>query len=37
LIPKTNYRFRVAAIIVKEGKEELGEWSEVESLSTADV
>lgn len=37
LIPKTNYRFRVAAVIQKDGKEEIGEWSDVESISTTDV
>jgi len=32
LIPKTNYRFRVAAVISKDNKEDIGEWSDVESV-----
>ena len=32
LIPKTNYHFRVAAVIIKDGKEDVGEWSDVESV-----
>ncbi|CDW73680.1 isoform a [Stylonychia lemnae] len=37
LIPKTNYRFRVAAVIIKDNKEEVGEWSDVESVQTSDI
>ncbi len=32
LIPKTNYRFRVAPLIYKDSKEEIGEWSESENI-----
>jgi hypothetical protein len=37
LIPKTNYRFRVMPMIIKDQKETLGEWSDAESISTTDI
>jgi len=39
LMPKTNYRFRVAPIMSgdKQTGEILGEWSEPESISTTDT
>lgn len=39
LIPKTNYRFRVAPVLLKgeSGDEEVGEWSESENIQTTDI
>ena len=39
LIPKTNYRFRVAPVLTKpeSGTEEMGEWSESENIQTTDL
>jgi hypothetical protein len=35
-MPKTNYRFRVAPVLISDGEDTIGEWSDIESIQTTE-